>query len=795
MSSQRLKSPRIRTFVQESENNRHGSESPEARSNKNHIQKNKIALKDLTNKNLVNTPLKNMGNASDKDTEYEKEQAITKPQVGRQTRSKGKVDVTLNSTENQTKCRTKNSSKKANISGVDEVEETVNVGENLSNARKLPQPSRKLAKESANSCQRSSESSKTHSLKETLQTLEEEPSDHEEEDIVLKPKKSSAAKETSQTSLPKEILQPIQEELSDIEKEDNLPKPKNSSNKVPSTLSLDSETEIFESPRSTRRLRSMDTSQNTENEPLHNLRSPKPTAKNNANSKETPVCQTRSQVTESPVLRSTRKNKAAPASATKSKPKRKTVLERWLEEAGDTILPGGSSRTCRQSSRLQSTQSNVSSSSSMLSFKSPKHGTKSPSSKLMSPKSGSKFKSPKSASKTLATKKVPVWKTEPKPEAFKSAPDDVYGFECDPSDCKPVKKKRTRKPKNDDNDIFKSSRVKAAASKPTKRLQRTAVPLAEKPKTPIKSKPIEKPKTPVRSKPTEKNLPMNTTNLLKSVAEKLNNLVQPAQTPELEDVVSILNFSPIANHSSTVYDTTLPEEMDFDQHQPCLDEKSTSGVLAGDFEGEQTSDMTRDSQVEMEMEKLFGFEQEPENEPTTKVIESKLVKSTPIRQETVADCFSSVSPVRKLSKAIRKSINRPARIDENVARDLIRGIRPLEPVKPKSTKLVQYIQVVGENHVNEENAVPKKVVVPPTPPTVFDEPARKSYSKRDLRIAKRKILLETEDFDDFGDVDETPKKLKKRTGQKKNKRDKEEEQWCKVMNSHFEDIEKFNLSS
>jgi hypothetical protein len=64
-----------------------------------------------------------------------------------------------------------------------------------------------------------------------------------------------------------------------------------------------------------------------------------------------------------------------------------------------------------------------------------------------------------------------------------------------------------------------------------------------------------------------------------------------------------------------------------------------------------------------------------------------------------------------------------------------------------------------------------------------------------LRIAKRKILLETEDFDDFGDVDETPKKLKKRTGQKKNKRDKEEEQWCKVMNSHFEDIEKFNLSS
>ncbi len=481
----------------------------------------------------------------------------------------------------------------------------------------------------------------------------------------------------------------------------------------------------------------MDTSQNTESssKTLHNLRSPKPTAKN-AKSKETPVRQTRSQVTESPVLRSTRKTTAA---TTTSKPKRKTALERWLEEAGEIILPGGSSRTCRQSSRLQSTQSNVSSSSSKLSdklmspksggkspdkFKSPKFGTKSPSSKLMSPKSGSKFKSPRSASKTPAPKKVPVWKTEPKPEAIKSAPDDVYGFECDPTDCKPVKKKRTRKPKNDDDDVFKSRRVKAAP-KPTKRLQRTAVTLAEKPKTPIKSKPTEKLKTPINIKPVEKDSPMKTAELLKSVAEKLNTLVKPAvaKAPELEDVVSILNFSPIANHASTVYDTTLPEEMDFEQHEPCLDEKSTeSGVLAGDFGGEQTN-TTHDSQVEMEMQKLFGFEQEPENEPTnpTKKIESKLVKSTPIRQETVADCFSSVSPVRKVSKAIRKSINRPARIDENVARDLIRGIRPLQPVKQKSTNLVQYIQEVGENHVSDENAVPKKVAVPPTPPTVFAE--------------------------------------------------------------------------
>ncbi len=239
MSSERLKSSRIRTRVQDSENKTHGSESPEARLNKNHIQKNKIALKDLTNKNLVNTPLKNMGNASDKDTAYEKEQAITKPQVGRQTRSKGKVDVTLNSAENQTKCRPKNSSKKAQSSEGDDVEETVNVGENLSNARKLPHLSRKSAKESVNSCQSSSEASKTHLLKETLQSIQEGPSDHEEKDLVPKPKKSSTAKETSQTPLVKEILQPIQEELSGVDKEDDLQKPKNSSNRVPSTLSLD----------------------------------------------------------------------------------------------------------------------------------------------------------------------------------------------------------------------------------------------------------------------------------------------------------------------------------------------------------------------------------------------------------------------------------------------------------------------------------------------------------------------------------------------------------------------------
>ena len=80
------------------------------------------------------------------------------------------------------------------------------------------------------------------------------------------------------------------------------------------------------------------------------------------------------------------------------------------------------------------------------------------------------------------------------------------------------------------------------------------------------------------------------------------------------------------------------------------------------------------------------------------------------------------------------------------------------------------------------------------------QPPSRSYSKRDLRIAKRKILLDNEDYDEFAVIDDEVacKKSKKRTGKtghKKNKRDEEEEKWCQVMNSHFEDIEKFNLSS
>lgn len=247
MSSQRLKSLRIRTRVQDSENHAHGAESPKSNLNKNHIQINKVALTDLTNKNSVNTHFKNMVTASDKDTDSDTggKKAKTMPQVGRQTRSKGKADVSLNSADdNQTKSMGKNDSKTAKNPEV-VIEEMPNIGENLSNAGKVLRPTRRTAKESSNSCQSSPSASKIHSRKETLQSIHKKPSDVEKENGVPNLNKSSTVKElanscqsSSKTHPPKELLQSIQEELSDAEKEDGLLKPKNSTKQDPSLSSL-----------------------------------------------------------------------------------------------------------------------------------------------------------------------------------------------------------------------------------------------------------------------------------------------------------------------------------------------------------------------------------------------------------------------------------------------------------------------------------------------------------------------------------------------------------------------------
>ena len=238
MSSKRLKSLRVRTRVEDSENDAHGAESPKSHLNKNLMPKNKIALTDLTNKNLVNTHLKKMVTASDMDTDSDSEgkKAIRMPQVGRQTRSKGKVDIKLNSTENKTQSTVENSKKVAKNPEV-VIEEMTNVVENLSNSGKVFRHTRRTTKESDNSCQSSPSTSKTHSLKETLKLIDEQSSDVEKEDEVPNLKKSSAATESSNScksspAASKTRVPPSEEkleEISDAEKESDLPKSKGSS--------------------------------------------------------------------------------------------------------------------------------------------------------------------------------------------------------------------------------------------------------------------------------------------------------------------------------------------------------------------------------------------------------------------------------------------------------------------------------------------------------------------------------------------------------------------------------------
>lgn len=415
-------------------------------------------------------------------------------------------------------------------------------------------------------------------------------------------------------------------------------------------------------------------------------------------SQKTVLSPTESQVIKSPTM----KNSKSPLSkkkgiATAPKTKRKTALEKWIEQAAEvSLVDSSSSGTCRKSARLSVSKLSTTNQAS--------------------PKNDSKVTSPRSATKrTLVAKRVPVWKTEPKPELLHSAPDDVYGFEYDASECKPAKRKRTRKPKKED-DVFKASKV-IVAPKQTKRLPRTLIHATREGqeesamRTKIGSKPLKIDKT-----------AKDTTPLLNAVAEKLkmmtDHLIDESEKEGLDDISHIY---PIADESVNVYNVTLPEYDDAEREIE-LDKKNKSGVLAGDLEETGQVIPSHISQVETDMENLFGFE-DPENDPPAstkdKSIDKQLVKSTPIKQTAVAECFASVSPVRKVAKATRKSVNRPARIDENVARDLIRGIRPLHPAmdKQKPTSLMQYIKDVAEEDPDENSD--SMINAPPTPPTVF----------------------------------------------------------------------------
>lgn len=767
MGPQRKKNEKTRNRIENSENQMQISESLKVKANKIRFQNNKIALKDLTNKSVI-TPLKNMGNTTDKedDPDSDQKQSINQP-FGRQTRSKAKTFVSSSPIDNhkkQTNCKNKSLldtlTKTEHPVDNKHEEETVNVGINRSNGVKCSRTTRQTVKKPSSS---------------------PENQNPETADNVSQPNGSPV-----QTS-----IQQILVNFPNVAETDDMGKTDNSSEKGPlptGVSGLISNSDLGETVHNL--TRNMGKSHNISNVNKSNDTkkvSPKVSAKcTKYDIEEALPCQTRSQTLQSAIL----KNEKSPqfkkkGTSTASKPKRKTALEKWIEQAGEVSLLDGSSSlsgSCRKSARLST--------------------PKLSSGKLTSTKNESKLSSPTSATKrTLMAKKVPVWRTEPKPELLHSAVDDIYGVEYDSSECKPAKKKRTRKPKKED-DVFKASKS-VVAPKQTKRLLRTAaVKTAGVQKSPVGSRKGTKP--PI----TDRAAANDTTPLLKAVAEKLSKITEHVIVDESEKEEGLDDIShsyPIANQSTNIDDVTLPENTDAD-HELCSEErdKSTeSGVLAGDFEETQQVIPSHSDQVEANMENLFGFE-DPENYPPAstvdKTVEKQFVKSTPIKQQMVTECFVSLSPVRKVAKATRTSVNRPARIDEDVARDLIRGIRPLQPVmdKQKHPSLKQYIKDVAEvDRDGEDNE--QKTQVPPTPPTVFSQPPRRSYSKRELRTVKRTILQADDDDFEPSDEEVSSKKMKKRVGgktiQKKNKRDEEEEQWCKVMNSHFEDIDKFNLSS
>ncbi|XP_057373790.1 microtubule-associated protein futsch-like isoform X2 [Daphnia carinata] len=754
MGSQRQKNGKTRKRIENSENQIQTSEPREAKANKIRFQKNKIALKDLTNKSVI-TPLKNMGNTTDKEDDSDQRQSINQP-FGRQTRSKVKTFVSSSPIDNHKKQT--NSKNKSLLDSVTKTEhsvdskhneETVNVGTDWSNGVKCLRATRRTVKKPTSL----PENQNTATAGDVSQT-------------------SGSPAQTSIRQIP--ISSPNVSETDDMDKTENPSK-----NGLPPT---DVSVPSFRMTRNMTKSHNTPTS-NKSNNPKEV--SPKASTKcTKSDTEETLPCQTRSQALQSSIL----KNGKSPqlkkkGISTASKQKRKTALEKWIEQAGEvSVLNGSSSLSgpCRKSARLS------------VSKLSP--------GKLTSTKNESKVSSPSPATKrTSKAKKVPVWRTEPKPELLHSAVDDIYGVEYDSSECKPAKKKRTRKPKKE-NDVFKPSKG-IVAPKQTKRPLRTAAA-----KTEDVQKPVVTSTKGIKPPSTDKTAAKSTTPLLKAVAEKLSKMTEQmvVDEPEKEERLDDISYIyPIVNQSTIIDDVTLTENADAD-HSEERDKTTESGILAGDFEESQQVIQSHPDQVEAAMENLFGFE-DPETYPPVstvdKVVEKQLVKSTPIKQQTIAECFASVSPVRKVTKATRKSANRPARLDEDVARDLIRGIRPLQPAmdKQKHPSLKQYIKDVAEIDDDEETNV-RNSEVPPTPPTVFSQPPRRSYSRRELRRVKRTILT-VDDDDDFEPSDEevSSKKAKKRGGgktiHKKNKRDEEEEQWCKVMNSHFEDIEKFNLSS
>lgn len=158
MGPQKQKTSKPQGLIEHSENQMQIPEPLKGNANKVRFQKSKIALEDLTNKS-VTTPMKSMGNATDKedDPSSDEQQSINKSSR-RQTSSKGKSILSSNPIDickRQTNAKHNNLSKTLTrkehpVDNPGDVE-TVSVGMNLSNSVKCSRQTRQTAKESASS--------------------------------------------------------------------------------------------------------------------------------------------------------------------------------------------------------------------------------------------------------------------------------------------------------------------------------------------------------------------------------------------------------------------------------------------------------------------------------------------------------------------------------------------------------------------------------------------------------------------------------------------------------------------
>lgn len=381
-------------------------------------------------------------------------------------------------------------------------------------------------------------------------------------------------------------------------------------------------------------------------------------------------------------------------------------------------------RATQKAATAKNVEASVSKVEQIASRKSTRLSTQS---KLASPMSSSKLaspimkskkpKSPAAGKSILESKKIPIWKTEPKPESVHSAIDDVYDFEYDANDCK-IKKKRTKKPRTDT--IYKPKNTQA----PTKRAKRL-------PRNALKSAAVD---GIVKNLPSEERVLEDIETSVQPISVAIKSANVPETTVLVVDKAAKANIDSL-DHSSPIVTLSEPNEISiFENVEPVSEtmeaEKSIeSSVLAGGSDVMDTTAETEKTQtynislMEPNVNNCFGFEDDVEVEiPTDVPIKNvdQLVKSTPIKVQAKQKVVAPfVSPVKKVTQISRKSGSRPARIDQDVALNLIRGVRPLQPTntKQKQSSLLQYINEVGDVENNEPEQRLK--TVPATPPSAF----------------------------------------------------------------------------